>query len=346
MKKLLYFILTIFLCIWTTQAYKELIIENIDGKAVRVIKVVLDWEHYIVNSIAFTWWDTLENLTKKVGWSTSINWVFFCPEDYSSCDQTHTISERVFLGEWEKYSTYRGDTWIRWIFGFDKDWEPLFVQKNMWYMEWLQLNTNAYKIDKLYFWLWNFPVLLINWNDVLWWSEHLFDKKMKASANKHFICSTKDKSTIYMWVIWGATMYEMPGFLKRNFNCYFAINLDAGMSAGMIYNWSVLQRWGRRKIMDAYVVLTRYEYEKLTNTIPPKKEKYKQKKQYIFTQKDKQKVQYLHILFNRIINKHGKQTKQKLIKYLRRQISLDIISTQKKSIYKVLLISLFTIDKL
>lgn len=42
----------LFLSIGSTFAYKELIIENRDGKPIRVIKVVLDGEHYVVSSVA------------------------------------------------------------------------------------------------------------------------------------------------------------------------------------------------------------------------------------------------------------------------------------------------------
>jgi len=347
MKKILISTIYVLLFLGYCSSYKDLIIENIDNKPVRIIKVILDWEDFIVSSIAFTWWDTLENLTKNVWWDTSINWAFFCPNDYSYCNWiTHTISERVFLWEWKEYSKYRGDTWIRWIFGFKKDWEPIFVQKNAWNVTGLSINTNAEKIDQIYFWLWNFPVLLINWEDVKWWSEHLFDKKMKSKWNKHFICSTKDNYIIYMWVVWNIDMYELPKYLKENFDCWFAINLDAGMSAWMIYDWNVLQRWWRREIMDAFVVLDKYEYAKLTDYIPPQKQKYQEPNKYIQTSKDITKIKYLKSILYKAIQKYWDEIRRKFIEYLRKQVSLDITTEQNKSIYKELLLYLFTIDKL
>ncbi|HCY20848.1 TPA: hypothetical protein DIC40_03185 [Patescibacteria group bacterium] len=79
-------------------AYKELIIQNIDKKPVRVIKVILDGQHYVVSSVAEDGGATLQELTKKVGGDTAVNGTFFCPDDYSSCGgTTHTNSERIYL---------------------------------------------------------------------------------------------------------------------------------------------------------------------------------------------------------------------------------------------------------
>ncbi|MDR2540500.1 MAG: hypothetical protein LBD11_01645 [Candidatus Peribacteria bacterium] len=49
-----------------TVAYQELLIEERGGKAIRVIKVVLDGEHFVVASVAKEGGETLEDLTKKV----------------------------------------------------------------------------------------------------------------------------------------------------------------------------------------------------------------------------------------------------------------------------------------
>jgi hypothetical protein len=80
-------------------------IENRWGRPIRVIKVVLDWEHFVVASPAWNWWATVEELAKQVWWDTAINWAFFCPDDYSTCKvnwkrTTHTVSERVYMGNW------------------------------------------------------------------------------------------------------------------------------------------------------------------------------------------------------------------------------------------------------
>ena len=69
-----------------TSSYQEILIENRGWHAIRVIKVVLDWEHFVVSSVAGEWWETIQDLTKKVWWISSINWAFFCPKDYSNCE--------------------------------------------------------------------------------------------------------------------------------------------------------------------------------------------------------------------------------------------------------------------
>ena len=81
-----------------TFAYRELLIKNIDKHPVRVIKVILDGQDFVVTSLAGNGGDTLPNLVNKAGGTAGVNGVFFCPDDYSYCGkQTHTISERVFM---------------------------------------------------------------------------------------------------------------------------------------------------------------------------------------------------------------------------------------------------------
>ena len=101
MKYLAIIVFALFLLVQTqsVSAYQELLIDRLEGRNINVIRVVLDGQHYVVSSLAFTGGDTLENLTQKIpGAEASINGVFFCPKDYSYCGgQTHTISERAFL---------------------------------------------------------------------------------------------------------------------------------------------------------------------------------------------------------------------------------------------------------
>ena len=79
-------------------AYREIMIQNLDKRPIRVIKVILDGQDFVVTSLASNGGDTLANLVKKVGGSAGVNGVFFCPDDYNYCGkQTHTISERVFM---------------------------------------------------------------------------------------------------------------------------------------------------------------------------------------------------------------------------------------------------------
>jgi len=130
-------------------AYQEILIENRGWHAIRVIKVVLDWEHFVVSSVAGEWWETIQDLTKKVWWISSINWAFFCPKDYSNCPNTVSYYERVFKWDGASYSQFWPDTSIRWIFGFTQDGNPLFVQNKIsdWDVGLLSnINSDVYKI--------------------------------------------------------------------------------------------------------------------------------------------------------------------------------------------------------
>jgi hypothetical protein len=56
----------IFFLLNTSFAYKELLIEKRGGRPIRVIKVVLDGEHFVVASPASDGGATTEELAKKV----------------------------------------------------------------------------------------------------------------------------------------------------------------------------------------------------------------------------------------------------------------------------------------
>lgn len=326
--------------------YKELIIENRDNKPIRVIKVVLDWEHYIVSSVAWDWWATLQELTQKVWWDTSVNWAFFCPDDYSNCKTTHTISERVYMWNGKDTSAYRPDTSIRMIFGFDKTWEPMLIQNNLWNMHdlWLRVNPQPEKFNSLYFGIWNFPVFLYQWENVINWYTNYIDTKMKTAGNKTFICHTQDKSTVYMWVIWWINLLQMPDYLSKNFDCRDAINLDAWSSIGMIYSWYILDQWPRKRIMDAFVVLTREQYINLTNTTPTYKTSFTPPTPVSLNHTQLQNIQKLYLT----IKPHLSTKKQSLISLLRSAITTPTITSDpvRSEIIKTLLLKLFTIDTL
>ena len=77
---------------------------------------------------------------------------------------------------------------------------------------------------------------------------------MKMKTTKNFICTTKDKKIIYMWYVYNISMLDISNYIKKNFNCYNAINLDAWWSLWLIYNNKYIKKeW--RKIMDAFVVI-------------------------------------------------------------------------------------------
>ncbi|MDR0608331.1 MAG: hypothetical protein LBG52_08605 [Candidatus Peribacteria bacterium] len=60
------FLFFLFLGTSSISAHQEILIEERGGKAIRVIKVILDGEHFVVTSVAKDGGESLEDLTKKV----------------------------------------------------------------------------------------------------------------------------------------------------------------------------------------------------------------------------------------------------------------------------------------
>jgi len=326
-------------------AYQEILIENRGWHAIRVIKVILDGEHFVVTSVANEWWETIQSLTKKVWWTSAINWAFFCPQDYSSCDSTFSYYERIFKWDGASYSQFRPDTSIRWIFWFTRDGNPLFVQNKISDTDaWLISNINADRIWDLYFGISNFPVLLINWDDVTAWAAEYIDSKMTWRWNRNFICSTKDWKSIYMWVVWTMSIWNMASYLKEQFWCYNALFLDAWASSSMVYSGKVLAQWSRKVITDAFVVVDRDAFLKLQwkpsiNYTPYKPD-------YNMTISDQKKVKEFIDLIDSIYKEYWKSKyKTQLISIFRWAIK-DNLSKSKKAIYNQVLIYLFTLEDL
>ncbi len=340
----------LFLSIGSTFAYKELIIENRDGKPIRVIKVVLDGEHYVVSSVAGEWGATLQDLAKKVGGDTAVNGTFFCPDDYSQCATTHTISERVYLWNGKDRSQYWPDTSIRMIFGFTKEWSPLLVQNNM--GNGIDLGLRVKKdpeaFNSLYFGLGNFPIFLYKGENVIKGYNNYIDSKMRTAGNKTFICSTKDKSTIYMGTIGNITIPDMAEYLQKNFDCRDAMNLDAGLSIGMIYSGFVLDQGKRTKIMDAYVVLTKEQYKKLTNITSTFKTPFTPPTTYTLNNDDTTKIKNLYTALQAFIKKNGDKQKWSFINILRAAVtSPKVIANPKQlALIKDILRRLYVIGQL
>jgi exopolysaccharide biosynthesis protein len=239
-----------------------MLIEERGGKPIRVIKVILDGEHFVVASPAKQGGETLEQLTKNVGGTTAINGAFFCPADYSYCNkQTFSNYERVFKGDGASYSRFRPDTSVRGIFGFEQDGTPLLVQNKISETDvGLMSNINANRINDLYFGISNFPVLLIEGEDVTAGAREYIDSKLTGKGNRNFICSTEDGKTVYLGVVGSSSVWDMAPYLKEHFGCYNALFLDAGASLGMVYSGNVLDRGERRLITDAFVVVDKQAY--------------------------------------------------------------------------------------
>lgn len=333
-----------------TFAYREILIENRDKHPIRVIKVILDGQDFVVTSLASNGGDTLANLVNKVGGTAGVNWVFFCPDDYSYCGrETHSISERVFMGNGKDYSTFWPDTSIRMVFGFDKQGVPMLAQNNLWSLQDVGLWTKTTdKIDDVYFGLGNFPVFLLDGEDVIYGYTSYLDAKMKTKGNKTFICSTQDKKTVYMWVVGGINLPQMPDYLKKNFDCRNAINLDAGNSLGMVYSGFILDQWPRKRIMDAFVVLTRDQYIGLTDSTPVLQTPYIPPATYTMTDSEQQNVNNLYSILYKDIRKYGSSKKFAFINVLRSALEVDFIKNDpaKLALVKTLLFKLFVIGSI
>ena len=72
-----FFLFWVFFLLNSSFAYKELLIEKRGGRPIRVIKVVLDGEHFVVASPASDGGATTEELARKVWGDTAINAAFF-----------------------------------------------------------------------------------------------------------------------------------------------------------------------------------------------------------------------------------------------------------------------------
>lgn len=327
-------------------AYKEIIIENIDWKAVRVIKTVLDGQDFVISSLADVGGSDISTLAKNVWWNTAINWVFFCPEDYSSCGwETYANFERIFLWEWEKFSMYWPDTWPRVVFWFDKSWEPMLFQNNISNMEWYNTDINSENMDEMFFGLGNFPPLLINWENVVNHSSMHLDAKMLSFGTRNFICWNEPKDTVYMWFVGAISVPKLPGYLKENFDCYDALNLDAWQSLGMMYDWNLLTE-ANRQIMDSWVVIDRETYINLTwEENPIALEPYVPEYFYEPTEADLERVDKIKLAFDLVSEIYWEDMVNELIVEARKLASLDEIKEDYRMRYLVnqMLIYLFSI---
>ena len=308
MKKICIFIL-FFISFCKSYWYQEHIVKEIWWKNVNLIKVILDWKHKIITSISQNW-DTLSDLVKKENWISWVNWSYFCPADYKVCNWIN-FTDRARIYNNTLYSKWWTDFWSSWMFWFWSDWTPIFALKNDWYSPWINKNVNTNKISDISYWLANYPVLVLNWENVVSQSDDILDTKMKTIWTKNFICSLSDNKTIYMWMIQNITVKDMAWYLKDNLWCYNAINLDSWGSLWMIYNnENIKTPW--RKIMDAFVVVeTKNEKDSTKNNTTQKSElelkyeiiykKYYNKLQEIKT--DLEKIKKIEIIFENYLKK-------------------------------------------
>lgn len=243
MKKLI--ILTILLAFpWVTFA-NTYIEKKVWDYTFKVIQYDLSSENYEIKVVKTDDATNLWNLLEENNAITWVNWVFFCPTDYDWCntDKSFTDNERYI--EWTKYASYL-TTWDRAVFALTKDKKPFIYQSG---------KINMDNEDQIYYWLWNYPLILSEWQNMLeyYWDAWLIDNKMRVKSTRNFICSDKDKNNIYFWLVYNATMDELAWALS-DFWCYDALNLDAGLSTTLMYNWRYLVWPQKRDILDAVAI--------------------------------------------------------------------------------------------
>ncbi len=196
-------------------------------------------------------WESLESLVKRYNWKAALNWTYFCPEYYPECHGKN-FSNADRISYWEDFSRWT-DTWERYVFAIDKDYMSFFF------------NTSNYNTDMrkdIYMWIWNHPLVLLEWQNNLehYYDVGLIDKKMPSTWAKTFVCTIKDSKKVYMWIVYSARMDDLPTILSDIW-CYNALNLDAWRSTALYNNWEYYV-WPGRDIMDALIITDRAWDEK------------------------------------------------------------------------------------
>lgn len=242
MKKIIFLLLVLLPNFSFANTYIE---KKVDGYTFKVIKYDLTSQDYEIKIVKTDNATNLSNLLKQNNAITGVNGVFFCPTDYSWCNTTKSFTDNERYIEGEKYATYL-TTGDRAVFGWDKNKVPFIYQSGKINMDWE---------SEIYYWFWNYPLLLSEWKNMLeeYWEKGLIDGKMKAKGTRNFICSDEKKENIYFWLIYDATLEEATTAL-RSFWCYDALNLDAWLSTVFMYNNRYLVWPQKRDILDAVAI--------------------------------------------------------------------------------------------
>lgn len=254
MKKTAFLLILLSFCVSPTFAAQE----RLTTSSHDVIKVTLDWTHKIVVNAVQNGDQpkSVKTLMDEVWWVSAINGAFF--DAYSA----KKSSDMIAITNWLKRSVYWDDQWeTRALFWFQYDGTPLLVTNST--RSWVNNGWVNSEFSKIQYWL-SMHVLLVNWVNVAYNnSEMNNDKKQWWAAMKEFICSTEDKSTIYFGKVNKVTFVWLAEYIQKTFGCYDAIQLDAGWSTAIYFEWEKIA-WPWRNVMDAFVVVedrTKYNEE-------------------------------------------------------------------------------------
>lgn len=242
MKKILFLLIFIIPNLAFANTYIE---KKVNWHTFKVIEYNLSSKNYEIEIIKTDDATNLWNLLKKNNAITWVNWVFFCPTDYTWCNTSKSFTDNERYIAWEKFATYL-TTWDRAVFWWTKDKVPFIYQSG-------KINENDE--DKIYYWLGNYPLLLNEWKNMLeeYWDLWLIDAKMRVKSTRNFICSDEKKENIYFWLVYDANIEELTQAL-REFWCFDALNLDAGLSTTFMLNNRYLVWPQKRDILDAVAI--------------------------------------------------------------------------------------------
>ncbi len=199
--------------------------------------------------------ESLSTISRDYWAISGINWVFFCPADYSECwGNNYTINERFKQGV---DLSFYSDTGERAVFWWDENTIPFLHQTG---------KINSELRGHIFEWLWNFPVLYANGKSML---EHyhdvwLYDKKMAAKIPRHFICSNKENTKIFFWKTSSSSLDDLAPALYEIW-CWNGLNLDAWASSHFNYNGRELKVWSR-KVLDWFFIIPKHFDAKEINT--------------------------------------------------------------------------------
>ncbi|HPC34071.1 MAG TPA: phosphodiester glycosidase family protein [Candidatus Absconditabacterales bacterium] len=243
-----------------SSATTSLINETINGKKVQVMKVELDGKSKIVVSAVDNYnpAKSLKSLMDSVGGIHAINGGFFCPNEkaYSWCEGNTTDQLRISNGKlMSRWQTDIADGQA--VFGFDTEGNSNMVLGRPgpgWFWDQSIPQRNHPGLSNIHDGIMMYSLVSNGINIAVNNKKMNSDPKQGKAGNKTFICSTKDKSTIYMGYVEGVTFSALADYIIKTFACYDAIQLDNGGTKAMIFNDKYIAGPGRN-MMDAFIIL-------------------------------------------------------------------------------------------
>ena len=231
-----------------------------------VLKMDLDNES-IVASVAPQGqvWSITDHVELKWG-VAGINGWYFCPKEskYASC-WADNWTDNYRISDWLTASNRRWmDTGIRWVFGVLKNWQPMVINNNYGYVEWPNVKENRELFPQLKEGISNFPILLLNGKNVVSEYEWYIFPAALSVGEKTFICHDESNKYVTFWFVYNKTSQQVAEYIKKEFGCYSAIQLDNGASKSLYHSNEV--QYGGRGIPDAFVVVPN---NRTTNTLEP-----------------------------------------------------------------------------